>query len=508
MWKRFTQLMIGGLVFPALAWSQIVQPERIEIEIDKSSNDFVVVSAQDQGLIIFRDTEEKNKEGNAIWEFHKYDTSLKEEWKRLYALDPNLMLRGYDYDKGQMCILFENGSYRGQDMVMLNMAAESGDTVQHSIKRIVPVNLNYFEIIGQTVILGGQYNYRPAVVHYDMLTRKIKVLPGIYQNNGELIDIIPNKKDNTFDVLIGEMNSDRVKTVTVKAYDQYSNLLQNAPVVTEDKKNLLDAQVTEFDGEQQILAGTYGPKRSKYSRGLFIASITPDGKQDIKYYNYADLDNFFSYMRSKREERIKRRIARRKEKNKKVHLNYRMVIHQLTADNGKYILLGEAYYPKYNSYYYSGLYGGYFPSRYNDSYFDGYRYTHAIAVCFNKKGDLLWDHAFKLDNAKSMELKQLVHINVQDDGVVLMYSCDGEIRSKIVGDSGKVEETVSSPIKLTHENDEVKKKDGHDVAGIKKWYDQYFYLHGTQDIRNKENNHVDPNRKVFFINKVTYNAMM
>ncbi len=508
MWKRFIQLIMGSLLIPTLAWPQIVQPERIEIEIDRNSNDFVVVSAKDEGLVIFRDTEEKNQEGDNLWEFHKYDTSLKEEWNQLLAMDPNLMLRGYDYDKGQLCILFQNSVYRDQEMFMLNMAVASGDTAQHTIKRIVPVELSYFEIIGQTVILGGQVNYRPVVVHYDMLTEKIRVLPGIYQNNGELIDIIPNKTDNTFDVLIGELNADRVKTVTVKAYDQYSNLLQSAPIATEDKKNLLDAQVTEFDGEKQILAGTYGPKRSKYSRGLFIASITPAGTQDIKYYNYADLNNFFSYMRDKREERVKRRIARKKEKDKKINLNYRMVVHELIADNGKYILLGEAYYPKYNSYYYSGLYSGYFPSRYNESYFDGYRYTHAIAVCFSNKGDLLWDHAFKLDNTKSMELKQLVHVNVQDDSVVLMYSCDGEIRSNVIGNKGEVEESVTSPIKLTHSNDELKNKNDNEIEGIQKWYDEYFYVHGTQDIKNQENVGLNLNRKVFFINKVTYNAMM
>lgn len=510
MWKRITQLLAGLLILilPALAWAQIAQPERIEIEIDRNSNDFFVVSAKDQGLIIFRDTEEKNKEGNNLWEFHKYDTSLQKEWNQLFALDPHLMIRGYDYDQGQLCVLFQDGTYRDKDMMMLNMAIHSGDTVQHSIKRIVPVDLDYFEIIGQTVILGGQVNYRPAVVHYDMLTRKIKVLPGIYQNNGELIDIIPNKKDNTFDVLIGELTADRIKTVTIKAYDQYSNLLQTAPVITEDKKNLLDAQVTEFDGEQQILAGTYGPKRSKYSRGLFIASITPEGQQQIKYYNYADLNNFFNYMSEKREKRVRKRIERRKRKNRKIRLNYRMVVHELKSDNGKYILLGEAYYPKYNSYYYSGLYSGYFPSRFNESYFDGYRYTHAIAVCFNDKGDLLWDHAFKLDNAKSMELKQLVHINVQDEGVVLMYSCDKEIHSKVISDKGAIEETVTTSIKLKYDEDEVKRKNGQDVAGIQKWYDQYFYVHGTQDIKNKEENGISPTRKVFFINKVTYDAML
>lgn len=499
---------MGFMAVAASTWAQIAQPERIEIEMERTSNDFVVVSAEDEGLMLFRDTEENDDRGDALWEFRKYNTDLQEEWSQQLALAPSLILRGYDYDKGQLCVLFQHNNYQNRVMPMINMSVATGDTVQHSIKRVVPVDLSYFEIVGQTVILGGQVNYRPAVVHYDMLTRKLKVLPGIYQNDGELIDIIPNDQDNTFDVLIAEMNKERVKTVTVKAYDQYSNLLQSTPVLTEEKKHLLDAQVTEFDGERQILAGTYGPKRSRYSRGIFIASITPGGRQDIKYYNYADLDHFFDYMRDKREQRVKRRIARKKLKNKKIRLNYRMVVHELIADEGKYILLGEAYYPKYNSYYYSGMYGSYFPSRYNDSYFDGYRYTHAIAVCFNDKGKLLWDHSFKLSNVKSMELKQLVHINMQQDSVVLMYARDGEIYSQEIGNDGTVNETVTSPVKLAHEYDEVKKKRDDDIEGIQKWYGQYFYIYGTQDIKNKQNTTADFNRKVFFINKVTYDPML
>lgn len=509
MGKSIYSFVIGILLFclttPQFSIAQIVQPERVEIQVNNLSDDFVVVSAEDDGLIIFRDSQERDNKGNHIWEFLKYDTDLQQVWKRNLALEASYFLKGYDYDKGQLCVLFQDGPYRDRSWPMLNMSLESGDTARHAINQVVPVELEYFEIVGQTVVLGGQINYRPVVIHYDMLTERLKALPGIYQEKGELIDIIPNKADNTFDVLIGEMNNDRVKTVTLKAYDQYSNLLQSAPLNTGDRKNLLDAQVTEFDGQQQFLAGTYGPRRSRYSRGLFIASIKPNGQQTIKYHNYGDLNNFFSYMRSKREERVKRRIERRKLKNKKIRLNYRMVIHELIADNDKYILLGEAYYPKYNSYYYNGLYGG-MPSRYDNMYFDGYRYTHAIAVCFDKNGNLLWDHTFKLDNVRSMQLKQLVHVNVQNESVVLMYSFEKEIQTKVIQNNGEFQETASNPIKLASEYDEVKRDNDSEIAGIGKWYDEFFYIHGTQDIRQRSEQGMGSTRKVFFINKVAFDS--
>ena len=491
-----------GYILPVTA--QIVQPERIEIEIDRSSENFVVVSAEERGLMLFRETDVRQKNGNKLWEFIYYDTDLNEKWKRTFELNSLLSLRGYDYDRGQLCVLFQKGQYADKPMEMMNMEISSGDTSYHTIRRIVPsVSLEFFEIIGQTVVLGGNVNYKPAIVHYDMLLRKIRVLPDIYRENGEIIDIIPNKRDNTFDVLFAEVTPEKIKTVTVKAYDQYSNLLQSAPLKPQAKRNLLDAQVTEFDGQRQFLAGTYGPKRSRYSRGLFIASLTPDGEQQIRYYNYADLENFFGYMREKREERVKRRMEKKKQEGRKIRLNYRMVVHELVADGDKYIMLGEAYYPKYNSYYYSGF-GGYGSYRNNNAYFDGYRYTHAIAVCFDKKGDLLWDHAFKLDNAKSMQLKQLVHISSQEDRVVLMYSYDGEITSKVIQDNGEVQDIVTSEVALPNPADEVRKND-KEVFGIQKWYDDYFYVHGTQDIRSMAESGISSSRKVFFINKVAYN---
>lgn len=501
------QRIIFSLMFILMSnWvsAQIVQPERIEIEVDQNSNDFVVVSADEQGILLFRDTEERNKQGKKLWEFIHYDTSLKERWKKLFALDNTLLLRGYDYDRGQLCVLFQNGPYRDKPMEMMSMAIASGDTSFHAIRQIVPVELDFFEIVGQTVVLGGNVNYKPVVVHYDMFNRKIKVLPDIYREDGEIIDIIPNNNDNTFDVLIAETTPQKVKTVTIKAFDQYSNLLQSTPLKPKERSNLLDAQVTGFDGEKQFLAGTFGPKRSRYSRGIFVASLQPDGTQQIRYYHYADLENFFGYMRERREERVKRRIAKKKREGKKIRLNYRMVVHELISDDDKYIMLGEAYYPKYNSYYYNGF-SGYAPSsRYNDLYFDGYRYTHAVAVCFDAKGELLWDHAFKLDNAKTMELKQLVHVSTKDDQVVLMYSYDGEIKSKVISDNGTVKDNITSPIKLAHETDEVKKRN-NDIVGITKWYDDYFYVHGIQDIKDVAQAGPGLSRKVFFINKVAYN---
>ncbi len=502
--KTISLLIILASGWLSAAYAQVVQPERIEIEIGDMEEDFFVVSADEQGLILFREVSDDIKiKGKNAWEFIKFNTSLEKEWAKVYGIDYNHQLLGYDYENGQLVLLYRNGPYYDRNMTLINMGINAGDTTVHNIRRIIPMMLSYFEIVGQTVVLGGEVNYKPAVMHYDLLTRKIKVLPGIYGDRGELLDIQPNDQDQTLDVLMAEMLDDKRVTVNIKAFDQYSNLLQDVPLLPRPKTNLLDAQVSEFEGQKQNVAGTYGPRRSKYSRGLFFATITPDGRQQIEYYNYGDLKNFFGYMKPKREQRIKDRIARKKSKGKKIKMNYRVVVHELVADKGKYIMLAEAYYPRYNNGYYR--YYGSYGSSYNNLYFDGYRYTHAVVVCFDERGNMMWDHSFELDNARSMELEQLVQINMQKDNVVLMYSYEGDIKTKVIDKKGDiVEENFDHPIRLANESDELRNKRDSEIDGIEKWYDNYFFIHGVQKIRNQENQGLSYSRKVFFINKVAY----
>lgn len=83
-----------------------------------------------------------------------------------------------------------------------------------------------------------------------------------------------------------------------------------------------------------------------------------------------------------------------------------------------------------------------------------------------------------------------------------MYSHEGEIKSKVISDNGMVQDDITSPIKLAYESDEMKKRN-QDAVKITKWYDEYFYVHGIQDIKN--GTQIGASRKVFFINKVAYN---
>jgi hypothetical protein len=329
------------------------------------------------------------------------------------------------------------------------------------------------------------------------------VLPGIYENRTELIQLKVEEEKETFVVIVSEKTFDKRNTLGIKTYDFDGILLGNTKLDPEFNRSLIFGRAAEFDYDGSLIAGTYSGKRSSYSQGLFVATIDPQEKQKVNYYNFADLENFFSYMKAKRRNRIANKIERKKVKGKKIKFNYRLLVHEIIENNGQYIMLGEAFYPKYNT---TPSYAGssaYTTAGNYGSYFAGYRYTHAIVIGFNNKGKILWDNSFQIEDVLSLSLDQYVHADVREEDIVLFYMYDNEIRTKIIKGNEVVEGKSFDNIKLSFQDD-VLKNSYSDIGGLELWYGNTFYAYGTQNIKNLRDQGVKLNRRVFFINKVEY----
>ncbi|MCK5372510.1 MAG: hypothetical protein KAQ62_28300, partial [Cyclobacteriaceae bacterium] len=266
--------------------------------------------------------------------------------------------------------------------------------------------------------------------------------------------------------------------------------------------SLLFGRTVKLDRNAELIVGTYTRKRSDMSRGIFLARISQEGDQIINYYNYADLKNFFSYMKARRQKRVEERIKRRKVKGKKNKFNYRLLVHEVVELDGKFIMVGEAFYPKYSQ---SSYYGGY-SSYYGNSYgtaFEGYKYTHAVVFGFDRRGRLIWDNSFEINDVISYTLDQFVHISMSDKEMALLYVYEDEIRSKIIEGNEVMEGKTFNELKLSFEDDVVSKSED-EYGGLEKWYGGNLFAYGILKIKNMKDEGVKLNREVFFINKISY----
>jgi hypothetical protein len=154
-------------------------------------------------------------------------------------------------------------------------------------------------------------------------------------------------------------------------------------------------------------------------------------------------------------------------------------------------------YSPFSSYYSPWGYRGY--NYYgNNQQFDGWVYTHAIVAELDENGRVLWDHAIPLNDAKEGKLVQKVKTSVVGDQVTLSYSQNNQIISKIISQSGTVEQERYLKIQTENESDRIRKASKLD---LNYWYGPYFIAHGTQSITNAE----EGKRDVFFINKIQFN---
>ena len=498
------QWIILILLLTRPLYGQLIQPIRYEYRLDPQDEPFEVVEVEDNNLIIFRKTNIRDPEGDA-WEFIKLDVEFKELWRKLIFIDPKVYIARFASRLDHLYLLMLNTAGRKTDLLLVDVDSHGGAATQRTIDNLIPFNLTIFEVSQSGVYIGGTYNYRPIVLYFNFEKNKSRILPGFFHDKSELIQIKVNDSETTDVILSGtSFGSKSKKTLQIKTFDIEGNAVKDIILEPSNNHSLLFGRSCYVD-DMHVIAGTYATKNTLYSKGLFLAGINNFGEYDLKYYNYGNLSNFFSYMKAKREKRIKERISRRKIKNKQLRFNYRLLVHDIINYSGTYILLGEAFYPSYKHPTSASIAGFFQPfgRTPGEVVFDGYRYTHAVVAAFDGSGKLLWDNSFEINDIKTFQLEQFVHASVSDDNIALLYAYDNMIRSKIVKGGEVLEGKSYNDIELKFQSDELKKSSSS-LAGLEQWYDNAFYAYGVQDIKNIKDAGVVTIRRVFYINKVIY----
>lgn len=484
--------------------AQVTQTGRFELPIGERSEFFDVVPSLQNGLFLYR-----HLSGPADDRIHliKLDTAFQHEWSGHLPVERSYRIFGTRAFRDKLFILLRYKDYTKNDLILIQIDEEDGQFTQYPIRGYIPFAPTEFQITEHAAIIGGYFNRIPVVLHFSFSTLRSKVLPGLFTEAGELTQI-KTYDDSAFDVLISARNQARQQTIWIKNYEADGTLLRNLALQPEENKHLIFGRSLKIEGQKQIVAGVYGNRSSEYSRGLFIATIDPSGMEQIRYYNFGDLENFFRYMKANRERRVKSRIERKKIKGKKIRFNYRFLVHELVPYKDQFVLLGEAFYPRYVSpdrwqsrflTPYGMMPGAAFQ---NGRIFDGYHYTHAVVMGFDEDGTLLWDNSFEINDVKTYTLDQFVKLEVLPDRLALMYLFENHIRTKIIKDDVVLEGKTIDPI-LTFGPDDVVKDESNGRNKLEYWYNSYLYAYGIQNI-------VTPTpqgttrRRVFFINKIHY----
>lgn len=488
--------------------AQIVQRGQYELPlIDQEASKFNITGLRESGLVFYRQI--SGRENDQL-EVIRLDTAFQEIWKVYIDVNKSQSLLHVDQHADSLFLLFKDRIYLGGDFQLASMRLGNGDYVIHNIKNLIPFNPSEFIVTQKAAWIGGYYNYRPIVLHFSFSKARSRVLAGFFNSPGEL-DQLTSDASGNIEVIVSARNLEKRKSLWIRNYDSEGELIKTTIVRPEENKNLLFGRSTHLEDGDQIVAGVYG-RFTDYSRGIFIANINPIGEYSIGYHNFSELHNFFTYMKSGRQKRIKERIERKNTEGKKIKFNYRFLIHDIIPYQGQFIMTGEAFYPHfhYSSMTYSSGFQNAFtstgqansfssvPGRSN-LIFDFYQYTHAVVIGIDKNGNILWDNSFEINDARSKQLGQFVKVKAEKDRIVMLYLFENTLRSKVIKGSEVLAGKTLVALKASSDGDAVDSRSSENES-LDHWYGDNFYASGVRRVSHK----AGPWQKVFFISKIAY----
>ena len=138
-------ILIGLLLFLASPLiSQMHQPLRMEVELKRQDDDYLVMSMKEKGIVLFRELAAMTENRKKAWEVVRLDTMLQDVLTRSYEVDFRAQLLGYEYRSNYFYLLFRIGEYQKDDLKIIKINMDTGEDVQYDLKQIVPVTLTEF----------------------------------------------------------------------------------------------------------------------------------------------------------------------------------------------------------------------------------------------------------------------------------------------------------------------------------------------------------------------------
>lgn len=482
------------LLFPLMA--QIPsQPVRLELPFDMETTEAEVVVMPDSGLLIY------HKIGNAwltnvSFNFTKYNTELKPVWADTLSMPADSdFLRSYAAAP-YLYLAFGEDDMRHYTFVRIHQATGQ---MQHKRYELDQIDALYeFSVLqGNYFIIGHHKKERkPTLLHLDTRTDEVQLLPSVYGEESTFSDLLADQKRNQVDAVITESNG-RVSRMQIKRFDAKGRLLNNQFILQQEQRSLLNAEITPGDSAQKMLFGTFGTRDLRYNQGFFSAPLTTSViDEEGNFYSMLQLKNFFKYLKPRQEERTRRREAARLKQGKNPRYRFRLLLHDLILAPDGYILAAEAYFPQYSQS--NNNWGIDRTIALGRRQQEGYKRTHAVALGFNKEGELLWDNIFPLKDLTTFELVHAIEVGLMPDGkVVMAYPDKDKIVYRIL-DKGKYTPEETELTLLTYEENE--KIQDTRFPGVIKWYGNNFAAFGFQRIKPKN----EASRMVFYINKITF----
>ena len=520
--KLLTLIIFTGVLSSLNSNAQVTQPARYERPHKNRDHEFIVISMKENGIALVRDTE-KYEAGKRKWEVIFLDSTLHETWETIVLVEQRMNILGHEHQGDNIYLIFQEPDVNSRTVYLVELDTKTQLKKEHTFKPEVSIKFSHFLVMNNKAIFGGTIQKEPALLMYDLPSETNKIIPGIVEPGLELMDL-RNNVNETFNAILVESRSSKNKKLIVRTYDLSGVMLVEDIINIDEDKTILDATASTLLHDELLITGTWTYGFNKSSAGIFSVIVDPFNEQAVNYYNFTDLNHFLDYLKPKRAKRIIEKAKYRKSIGKPVEFRASLTSIKVEETKDGFSFLGETYEIHNNSPRYSSPYGynpiyynpyGYYPmgfttipyryyTPYNSPY-SNYNYTNDIRaisssiVFFDKKGKMVSDYSMKFPEIKLYAKEQVSDFAIEKDTLVILCKSEKGIHLKYCDDSGAT--LKESKITATPNENQIIRSENQDNSGVRKWYDNLFYVYGYQSLRTTEKK----NHDVFYITKIRIN---
>lgn len=523
--NKITRLFLFMSVFifsNSYLHAQLRQTHRFETKQKGNDENFSIISLKEEGLALLRERQ-KYEDGKQLWELILLDTALQQKAAIDLPIEPRHPFVGYEYVPGYLCLLYRTGETNKNSFELIDLnIAEGKENKRYDIRPELDFKLSHFSKAGSNIVMGGYVSNEPAVLLYNLNENQLKVVPGFFQKDNELVDLRVNQ-NQTFNAVIIDRSTRSERKLVFKTFDQTGKLLLEDIVPIGDDRSLQTSITSTLIREDLMVLGTWGERQGKQSAGFFTLPVNPFTEQKINYLAFGELEHFTDYLSAKRAERIKVNTRKNVSEGRIPSYSAYVMPFKVEEHPEGFLLLAEVYNPSsntnpyynspyanphyYNPYHYNPFWPGYYPGMRMYRPYQGYNLknaneikTHAsVLVAFDASGKPKWDQSIELDDLKRPALDQVSDYYYAGSNVYFVYKKESQLMIKTIAISDGSTKATVEKIKLKEPHEEIR-NEREIEGGIKHWIGNSFYIWGYQTIRNvqRKNERV---RDIFYINK-------
>lgn len=485
----------------AAVHSQVSQSVRKEIEQEEGYS-FNIYPFKEKGVLIKYKNEDKKERANEL-NFEMVNSEFN-------TLKTKKIVTSKDFD--------ENYSFYSDDhLYFFELNFKKGDFQCHSIQ--IP-DLESVSAFGTLPKKSVWYDHRVIDGKMFIATRvkKEHIIQVVDMKSGKYMSVRPESEAdadlgfNGIESIEYEGRTEILFKYTscikkecefkVFAFDSDGN--RNGKVITfpkHEEYTFLTVKLNKESDDKYAMLGTYAYKGSG-ANGFFTAKASQGKVSNVKYYNFLEMPNYLDFYSDRAQKKIEKKQEKSEKKGKEFAFSYNVLVHQIYKQNDQYILVGEFYYPTYVTVTSTSYVNGK-PVTTTRREFDGYQYSKALVTAFDTDGELVWSNFFPMYlHYKPFSVKSFIRVKLADDKVDLAYINQNLIKTITFEDGEIVNEADATFVQAMDDDDVIKTAS---IGNMTYWYDNFYIAFGYQKIKNKEMERGNKKRKVFYLNKVSYN---